>query len=263
MIRKIQRLVLLIVAALVIAQAVFRQDVGAWLAGLGIAGLAVSLASQDSLKNFFGAMTIFFDRTYAIGDYVVVGDIAGSVEDIGFRSTRLRGDDGRLMTVPNLNMVGQTVQNVSRRNFLFRKLDVTITCDTPLKNIEQAVQIIRDILAEPGIAEPINRRAADGNPRPPRVYFEKLNSDNLSIGVWYWFVPADWWAFMEHTQKVNLRLMQEFEKAGIEFAFPTQMLYHADDPKRQLTLSIDPDVKSELVAALTSLPKNNGDSAAS
>lgn len=249
MIRKIIRLVLLVIAALVIAQSVFRQDVGAWLAGLGIAGLAVSLAAQDSLKNFFGAMTIFFDRTYVIGDFVQVGDTSGTVEDIGFRSTRLRGSDGRLMTVPNLNMVGQTVENISRRNFLFRKLDVTITCDTPVKKIEQAVRIIRDILAEPGIAEPLNQPVAGGAPRPPRVYFEKTNADNLSIGVWYWYVPADWWAYMEHTQRVNLRLIEEFGKAGIEFAFPTQMLYHADDPKRKLTVAVDANGKTEAVAA--------------
>ena len=118
-----------------------------------------------------------------------------------------------------------------------RILNVTITYDTPREKIEEAVQVLRDIFEEDGIREPIHPTIGPDY-LAPRVFFNDFNSDSLNIFVIYWYVPPDWWAYMEHAHRVNLRIFEEFERAGIEFAFPTQTVYLAGDPKRELALKL-------------------------
>lgn len=228
LVRKTLRIFLVVVFALFTAQNVFEQDITAWLAGLGIAGLAVSLAAQDSIKNLFGSITIFMDRPFAVGDFIKVAGAEGSVEEIGFRSTKLRTPVGHMISIPNSKIVDGSVENVTARPFIRRLLDVTVTYDTPTAKVRQGVEIIRAILADPEFS------GAWRDTLPPRAFFDELNADSLRIRVLYWFHPADFWAYSDHAQRFNLRLMEEFEKAGIEFAFPTQTLFLAGDPKRPL-----------------------------
>ncbi len=227
------RLFFLVIFVLFTAQNVFGADITAWLAGLGIAGLAVSLAAQDSIKNLFGSITIFMDRAFAVGDRIVFDGNDGTVEEIGFRSTKIRTLDGSLVTIPNAKIVDGSVINIQRRLNLRRCMDITITYDTPTEKIEQAVKLVKDILADPEIAG-----AFDLEKFPPRVSFNELNADSLNIRVFYWHRPPDYWQYLEHAQKFNLKLMRAFEQAGIEFAFPTRTLYLAGDPKRQLTVEL-------------------------
>lgn len=198
---------------------------------MGIAGLAVSLAAQDSIKNLFGSITIFLDRAFAVGDRIVFDGNDGLVEEIGFRSTKMRTADGALVTIPNAKIVDGSVINITSRTNIRRQMNITITYDTPAAKIEQAVEIVRQILADPEIAG-----AFDMAKFPPRVAFDELNSDSLNIRVLYWVHPPDYWLFLEHSQKFNLKLIRAYEQAGIEFAFPTQTLYVAGDPKRQLAV---------------------------
>jgi MscS family membrane protein len=242
LVRKTLRIFVLVLAVLLIADNVFGQDIGAWLAGLGIAGLAVSLAAQDSLRNLFGSITIVFDRPFKVGDRVVYAGHDGPVEQIGFRSTKIRTLSGHLVTVPNSRIVNDPVENIGARAYIRRFMNVTITYDTPKEKIEQAVKIIRDILEEPGIADPIHG-SAGGDELPPRVYFNDYNSASLNIVVIYWYMPPDYWEYLAHAQTFNLRLFEEFEKAGIEFAFPTQTLFLAGDPGRPLALPDDSNAR--------------------
>lgn len=115
---------------------------------LGIAGLAVSLAAQDSIKNLFGSVTIFIDNPFSVGDRIVFSGTDGFVEEIGFRSTRIRTLTGHLVTVPNMKFIDEAVENITARPYIRRTMNMTITYDTPPDKIEQAVQIIRDLLAE-------------------------------------------------------------------------------------------------------------------
>lgn len=235
LVRKTLRMLLAIVLALFVVDKVFGRDIGAWLAGLGIAGLAVSLAAQDSLKNLFGSVTILFDRPFQVGDRIKYGGFDGNVTDIGFRSTKILTKTGHLVTIPNSNIVNDPVENVAHRKFIRRTLNVTITYDTPREKIDQAVQIIRDILEEDDLREPIHA-VIDGDELPPRVFFNDFNAESLNIFVMYWYAPPAWWDYLEHGQRINLRIFEEYEKAGIEFAFPTQTLYLAGDPKRELVV---------------------------
>jgi MscS family membrane protein len=236
-VRKTLRIFLVVIAVLFIVDAVFEKDIGAWLAGLGIAGLAVSLAAQDSLKNLFGSVTIFMDRPFQVGERIRYGGFDGTIEEIGFRSCKMRTLEGHLVTIPNGNIVNDPIENVSQRPHLRRILNITITYDTPREKIHQARQILVDILNEPGIREPIYN-TLNGEEWPPRVVFDKFNADSLNLFVIYWYMPVDWWGFQYHAEKVNFRIFEEFEKAGIEFAFPTQTLYLAGDPKRKLAVEM-------------------------
>ncbi len=236
LIRKTLRIFLIIIFSLVIAQNVFGLNITGWLAGLGIAGLAVSLAAQDSIKNLFGSITIFFDQPFGVGDRIKFDGYDGPVEEIGFRSTRIRTLEGHLVTVPNMRFNDNSVENVGRRPSLRRILDVTITYDTPVEKIEQAVQILKDILNDPAYTP-----AFDMDKTPPRVHFDNFNAASLNIRMMYWYVLADgrdWWTYQAMSQEINLRIFREYEAAGIEFAFPTQTLYLAGDPRRQLTVAM-------------------------
>lgn len=222
LVRKTLRIFLVVVFFLFIAENIFGADITAWLAGLGLAGLAVSLAAQDSIKNLFGSIAIFLDRPFSIGDRIIFDSHDGPVEEIGFRSTKLRTALGELVTIPNSKIVDASVKNAGRRPHIRRLLNVTITCDTPPEKIERAVEIIRGILAEPQIASAF----ADMEQFPPRVYFNELNPESLNIQVIYWFYPAtEHWQYMEHAQLFNLKLLRAFNAEGIQMAFPTRTIH--------------------------------------
>jgi len=207
------------------------------IAGFGVAGLAISFAAQDMVKNLFGGLAIFLDQPFQLGERIIVKGVDGTVEKIGFRVTRIRTLTGNLITMPNSNITSESIENVARRKTLRRIMNLTITYDTPRDKIEQAVQIVRDIFEEEGIREPIHPTVGRDY-LPPRVFFNELNADSLNIFCIYWYTPTDWWAYNEHAQRLNLRIFEEFEAAGIEFAFPTQTLYLAGDSKRELALRL-------------------------
>jgi MscS family membrane protein len=231
LVRKTLKVLVVIIFVLFAAENVFKANIGTWLAGLGIAGLAVSLAAQDSIKNIFGSVTILLDRPFHQGDVVTLAGQTGAIEEIGFRSTRMRTVDGALVTIPNAKVADSEVINLTAKPSLRRVLDVTIPCDTPPAKVEQALQIVREILAAPDFAS-----AFDLKKEPPRVFFDELNADSLNIKVMYWFRPTDYWQFLGYNQRFNLALMRQFEAAGIELAFPTQTLYLAGDPRRKLAI---------------------------
>ncbi len=236
LLRKTLRIFLVIVFTLFVAQNIFGLDITGWLAGLGIAGLAVSLAAQDSVKNLFGSLMIYFDKPFTIGDWIIFDGFEGYVEEIGFRSTRLRLWSRHQVTIPNMKFNDGNVTNVSRRPLDRRVMDITITYDTPPDKIEEAVQIIKDILHEPEIAEPL-----DFDKYPPQVGFSEFNAASLSIGVYYYYMLRDgrgYWDFFNHRHLVNMRIIRQFNEAGIDFAFPTQTLHLAGDPKRELAIKL-------------------------
>ncbi len=191
-------------------------DVGAILAGLGVGGLAVALAAQDTLRNFLGSLMILLDRPYHVGQRIVVKGHDGIVEEIGLRSTKMRLLTGHQTTVPNEEMAKVDIENIGRRPHIRRLTNIAITYDTPPEKVEKAVQIIRDILD--------NHEGMDSE-FPPRVYFNEFNPASLNILMLYWYHPPDYWGFLAFNGRVNLQIMQEFEKEGIKFAFPTTTTY--------------------------------------
>ncbi|MBS3735118.1 MAG: mechanosensitive ion channel family protein [Phycisphaerae bacterium] len=221
MIRKAMRVFVVIVAALFIAQNVFRWDIGALIAGLGVGGLAMALAAKEALSNIFGSITILTDRPFQLDDWVRIADYEGIIEEVGFRSTRVRTFFGHLIVIPNNTVASVAVDNVSARGFIRRNLNITVTYDTPPEKMEEAFAILHDMLDA--------RKDHWAPDREPKVVFSDFNAASLNILVVYWYAPPDYWEAQAFNHEFNMELLRRFNEAGIEFAFPTQTLYVKQD----------------------------------
>ena len=217
LIRKTLRVVVVIVVGMFIAQNIFRWDVGALIAGLGLGGLAFALAAKDMLSNLFGSVTIFADRPFGMGDRIRIDGQEGVVEEVGFRSTKIRTFTGHLVTLPNSMVANSPVENIGSRPYIKRVLDVTVTYDTSPAKMERAFEILREMCDARSDRWPEDRN--------PRVHFTDFNADSLSINVTYWFTPPEWEAYLAFNHDFNMELLRRFNAEGIEFAFPTQTLY--------------------------------------
>ena len=238
LVRKTLRVFVVIVALLFVAQNVFQWNIGALVAGLGIGGLAFALAAKDMLANLFGSMTIFADRPFSMGDRVKIGEHDGVVEEVGFRSTRIRTLTGHLVTVPNGTVATAAIENISARPYIKRVLDVTVTYDTAPEKLERGVEILREMLEA--------RKEHFHVDSPPRVYFTDFNADSLNIQVYYWFAPPDWWDFLAFNHDDHMELLRRFNEEGIEFAFPTQTLYVKQDSPLAADVRIRPAAEPPL-----------------
>ena len=227
LIRKTIRVVIVVIVGLYIAESVSGQPMSTIIAGLGLGGLAFALAAQDSIKNFFGSVMILLDKPFSVGDRISIDGFDGPVEEVGFRSTKIRTLTGHLVTVPNEKMVSSTVENIGQRPYIRRTMNLTITYDTPPDKVEKAVKIIEELLDDHEGMNP---------DFPPRVFFNDFNDWALNLLVIYWYHPPKYWDYCAFSQGFNLRLLRAFEEEGIEFAFPSQTLYLANDDKRQLGL---------------------------
>jgi len=232
LIRMITRVLVVVFGAIYILQAITGKPLNALLAGLGIGGLAVALAAQDTLRNFFGSIMIMMDKPFVVGDRVTVDGVDGPVEDIGFRSTRIRTFTGHLVAVPNEKMARINIENIGRRPSIRRLTNITITYDTPREKVERALTIIREIL---------NNHEGMDPEFPPRVYFNEFNDASLNLMMIYWYFPPNYWDFLDFNERVNLQIMKAFEADGIEFAFPTTTTYLAQDDRRPLNVTISSD----------------------
>jgi MscS family membrane protein len=232
MMRMITRIIVIVFGAIYLLRVISGKPLSALLAGLGIGGLALALAAQDTLKNFFGSIMIMLDKPFTVGQRVTAGGIDGTVEEIGFRSTRVRTLTGHLVTIPNEKLATDSVENIGRRPSIRRLTNITITYDTPPEKVEKAVSIIREILD--------NHEGMDPD-FPPWVYFNEFNDTSLNILMIYWYFPPDYKAYLNFTERVNLEMMRRFEAEGIEFAFPTTTTYLAHDNRRPLHISISDD----------------------
>lgn len=216
MVRKSLRVVLVVLALVHVAEILSGEPIATVLTGLGVGGLAVALAAQETIKNFFGSLVIFADKPFELGERVVVGGHDGTIEEVGFRSTRIRTLDGHLVTVPNGELANQMIQNIGKRPFIKRVMNVTITYDTPPEKVQQAVDILKELLD--------NHEGMDPE-FPPRVFFNDFNDCSLNILVIYWYHPPAYWDYLAHAERLNMELLKRYNEAGIEFAFPTQTLY--------------------------------------
>ena len=228
-IRKSLGVVVVILVVMQIIQILSDKPIASIVAGLGIGGLAVALAAQDTFKHFFGSFVLAGDKPFEIGDRVVIDGHDGPVESIGLRSTRVRTLEGHLITIPNGELANKTIQNIGKRPYIRRLSNITITYDTPVDKVKRAVEILKEILD--------NHEGMDPE-LPPKVYFNDLNSDSLNIIMIYWYHPPDYWKYMDFTEKVNLEIMRRFNEERIDFAFPTQTLFLAGDKNRPLNLGI-------------------------
>jgi MscS family membrane protein len=221
-IRKSLRATIAIIATLWIADGILDAEIRAILVSAGVGGIAVALAAKDTIANFFGSVTIFADRPFQIGEMIKIADYMGPVEQVGFRSTKIRTREGHLVTVPNSVIANSMVENIGRRPFIRRISNITITYDSGHHRAQRAVEIVREVLAD---VPEINTDPE----KPPRAYFSDFNDWSLNLYMSYWVKPPDYWLYHEVNQRVNLEIMKRFEAGNIEFAFPSQTLYVKKD----------------------------------
>jgi MscS family membrane protein len=188
------------------------------LAGLGVGGLAMALAAQETVKNLFGSLVILGDKPFEIGERIVVDQFDGSVERVGFRSTRIRLLDGALVTIPNGELANKFIQNMDKRPHIRRIANLSITYDTPPEKVRRAKEILEEILRNHEGMKP---------DFPPRVHFNEFNNASLNLIIHYWYHPADYWKYMDFSERVNAEILARFNAEGINFAFPTQTLHLA------------------------------------
>ena len=202
------------------------------LAGVGVGGLAIALAAQDSLKNLLGSLMIFMDQPYTPGQRIIVQGHDGFVEHIGLRSTKIQMLDGAITSIPNERMASLDIENIGRRTFIRRQTNITLSYGTPPDKIEKAVSIIKAILQDHEGMRP---------ELPPRVFFNEFNPDSLNIQLSYWYHPPKRWKSLAFDERVNLEIVRRFAAEGIEFAFPTSTTYVTQKDGKSLQLSINGD----------------------
>ena len=190
-------------------------DITAMIAGLGIGGLALALAAQDSVKNIFAGIMIFLDKPFRIKDRIQVDGFDGIVEEVGLRSTRLRTLEGRIVTIPNSRFTDNSVTNVTSQPTLKVKLNLGLTYDTDEVQMQKAIDILEDIVKN---QEAITDDYAAG--------FNGFGDFSLNILFIYYVRPNSHW--LDTQTLVNKEVLRRFNKEGLEFAFPTQTILKKD-----------------------------------
>ena len=190
-------------------------DITAMIAGLGIGGLALALAAQDSVKNIFAGIMIFLDKPFRIKDRIQVDGFDGIVEEVGLRSTRLRTLEGRIVTIPNSRFTDNSVTNVTSQPTLKVKLNLGLLYDTDEVQMQKAIDILEDIVKN---QEAITDDYAAG--------FNGFGDFSLNILFIYYVKPDSHW--LDTQTLVNKEILRRFNKEGLEFAFPTQTILKKD-----------------------------------
>lgn len=220
-IRKTLKIFVVIIAILVTSQNL-GMNVTGLLASLSIGGLAIGLAAQDTLSNLFGAVAIFADKPFRVGDRVQLDGIDGTVEAIGLRSTRVRNLDGHLVSVPNRTMANANIVNISKRPNIKTVMNIGVTYDTPAAKVQRAIEVINEVY---------RRHPKTGD---LVVSFNKFESASLNILVIHWWNSTDWKEYITQFQLLNLELKKRFDEERISFAFPTQTIYVRQDSEWKL-----------------------------
>lgn len=185
------------------------------LAGLGLGGLALALAAQDTLKNLFGSLAVVADRPFEVGDWVVIGDVEGTVESVGFRSTRIRTFYNSRVTVPNATLMNATIDNYGARQYRRIKVMLSITYATPPEKIDAFCEGIRELIR----LHPYTRKDYY------HVYFNQFAASSLDILLYVFLEVPDFGTELRERHRLFIDILRLADRLGVEFAFPTQTLW--------------------------------------
>jgi len=213
-IAKTLRLLLIITGLLMVAQNL-GYSISGLIASLGIGGIAVAMAAKDTLANVFGSIMILVDRPFTVGDWIKTTAFEGVVEEVGFRSTRIRTFGKTLVNVPNSRLANMVIDNIDARPKRRIKMRIGVTYDTTTEQMEQAIAGIETILRNhPGVDQDYSL-----------VKFDNFDDSALSIFLYYFSASTVWEEYLQVRQEVNLQIMQLLESLNLEFAFPSQTVY--------------------------------------
>ncbi len=210
-IKDIVKVALFLIGLLMLMSSVFSLNVTAIIGSLGIGGLAVALAAQDTLGNLFGSFTIFADKPFSVGDSIETSGFSGTVEKVGFRSTRIRTVDKSYVTIPNKNIVSNPLNNITMSTQRRAKFNIGLIYATPVPVMKKIIDEIRDLL--------INHEETNNE---PLVSFFAFGESSLDIQVIYLVETPSYNHYALIREEINFRIMEIVQKHGSDFAFPTR-----------------------------------------
>lgn len=190
------------------------------IAGLGVGGLAIALAAQPTVENLIGGLSLFADRPVRVGDFCKYGDELGTIEDIGIRSTRIRGLDRTLTTIPNGVLSKMAIVNLTQRDRMLLSLVIGLRYETTPDQLRHVLAKLRELLsAHPKVAE-----------APRRVRLTGFGNSSLDVEIFGYIETSDWNEFLSIREDIYLRMIDVITASGTSFAFPSQTLYLGRDP---------------------------------
>ena len=202
------------------------------LAGLGVGGLAVALAARDSLANLFGSVLIMFEKPFRVGHRIRLSSSEGVVEDVGYRSTRIRTADNSLISIPNDTIVNATVENLTMRTMFRQRLLVQVTYDTTRDKLEALADGIRQLIADHPMTNKDNFH----------VRFNDFGDSSLNVLVIFYLIVPDYAAELREREDVLLKIMDLAKELGVEFAFPTRTLHVESMPAAARSGAVGADI---------------------
>ena len=181
------------------------------LTGAGVAGLAISLAAQSTLSSLIAGITLVLEHPFGIGDYIILSNVEGTVEDISFRSTRIRNADNVVITIENSKVCAEYIQNANQRTSRLWQFTLGLTYDTTEEKIQRLTQDLTQLLqSQPTV-----------QPNGVTVTLDKFNDYSLDILVRVYLTTLPYADYLKERHRLNLLIMQTVKNAGCEFAFPT------------------------------------------
>jgi MscS family membrane protein len=181
----------------------------------GVGGIAIGFAAKDLLANFFGGLMVHLDRPFSVGDWVVVGSFEGTVEEVGFRSIRIRTFYNSLITLPNSNLISSAVDNYGARRYRRWSTKLGIAYDTPPDRIDAFCEGIRELI----------RRLPETRKDSFHVYLNGFGDSALEILLYLFFEVADWSEELTGRHRLALAILRLADDLGVEIAFPTRTVW--------------------------------------
>ncbi len=188
-------------------------DISAVVAGLGIGGIAVALAAQTILGDLFSYFIIFFDRPFELGDYITVGDKNGTVEHVGIKTTRIRALNGEQLVFSNTDLTSSRLHNfkkLQKRRIVF---SLGVIYETPAEKLKIIPDLVKIIIAE------------EEKSNYDRGHFKSFGDFSLNFEFVYYVLSPDYTTYMDTQHNINMKIFNKFKEEGIEFAYPTQLVY--------------------------------------
>ncbi|MDF1799549.1 MAG: mechanosensitive ion channel family protein [Planctomycetota bacterium] len=219
---------LVVVIGLVFIASKWTDDLWRVVAGLGLGSVAVAFAARDSIENLFGTFTVLLDKPFAIGDWITMGELDGSVEEVGFRSTRVRTFYNSLITVPNREFISGQVDNMGARRYRRIKTNLSLTYDTPPEKVEAFCEGIRELIRR----HPYTRKEYY------HVYLNGFGASSLDVLLYCFVRTPDWSGELREKHRLFNDILRLADRLGVSFAFPTQSIHvvqpedleHPDSP---------------------------------
>jgi len=196
--------------------AVLKIDLSGIVVGLGVGGIAIAFALQNVLSDAFSAFSIYFDKPFEIGDYIVVGDHSGTVKKIGIKSTRVQLLQGEELVLSNSVLTTSSVRNFKKMRKRRISFSFGVTYATPTNKLKKIPDIIRDI---------IDGDKLEYVDKLDRVHFTEFGDFSLNFDIIYYLKTKDYVKYKDTQQEINFAIKEAFEKEGIEMAFPTQTIF--------------------------------------